>query len=74
MLLSIELFDCCSLSRSLSECKHWSHEGEAEAAFLQMKGRLAWFSVGYASREFEQIQYSAVVSLKLGLGNHQQSL
>lgn len=66
MLLSIELFDCCSLSRSLSECKHRSHEGEAEAAFLQMKGRLAWFSVGYASWEFEQIQYFTAVLLKPG--------
>lgn len=63
-------FDCCSLSRSLFECKHWSHEGQVEAAFLQMKGRLAWFSVGYASWEFEQIQYSAAVSLKPEQRNH----
>lgn len=41
MLLSIELFDCCSVSCSLHECKYWSHEGEAEADFLQMKGRLS---------------------------------
>lgn len=39
----------------MSECKHCGHEGEAEAAFLQMKGRLAWFSVGCASWE---LQYS----------------
>lgn len=66
MWLSIELFDCCSLSCSLSECKHSGHEGEAEAAFLQMKGRLAWFSVDCASWESEQIHYSAAVSLKTG--------
>lgn len=36
------------------------------AALLQMKGRLAWFSVGYAPGEFEQIQSSAAVPLKPG--------
>lgn len=60
-------FDCCSSSHSLSECKCQSHEGEAEAALPKMKGRLAWFSVGFASWEFEQIQqYSASVPLKPG--------
>lgn len=74
LLLSIELFDCCSLSRSLSECKHWSHEGEAEAAFPRMKGRLAWFSAGYASWEYEPIQHSAAVPFKPGAGSYHRSL
>lgn len=68
MWLSIELLDCCSLSRSPSECKHCGHWGEAEAASLQMKGRLAWFSMDYASRESEQIRYSAAVPFKTGDG------
>lgn len=33
-----------------------------------MKGRLAWFSVDYASRESEQIRYSAAVPFKTGDG------
>lgn len=33
-----------------------------------MKGRLAWFSMDYASRESEQIRYSAAVPFKTGDG------